>query len=85
VHHTRRFALADLQLAGAAVPRGACVLLLLVAEPALGYGHGRHQCPGQDLALQIASIALRHAPARPPELAAACLPLPNVRIPELPL
>jgi len=85
VHHTRRFARTDLQIAGAALPRGACVLLLLVAEPALGYGHGRHQCPGRELALQIAGIALRHAPARPPALAAACLPLPNIRIPQLPL
>jgi len=85
VHHTRRFAQADLRLAGTTLARGACVLLLLVAEPALGFGHGQHQCPGRELAMQIASIALRHAPARPPQLAAACLPLPNIRIPELPL
>lgn len=84
VHHTRRFARADLQLAGAALPRGACVLLLLVAEPALGYGHGRHQCPGRDLATQIANVALQHAPARPPNLAANYLPLPNARVPDLP-
>ncbi|MEJ6000889.1 hypothetical protein [Paucibacter soli] len=85
IHHTRRFARTDMQMAGVTLPRGACVLLLLVAEPALGFGHGRHRCPGQDLALQIANIALRHAPPRPPGLQPGYLPLPNVRIPELPL
>lgn len=85
VHHTRRFAQADMQLAGATLPRGACVLLLLVAEPALGFGHARHQCPGRELAMRIADIALRHAPLRPAGLAAAYLPLSNIRIPALPL
>lgn len=84
IHHTRRFARTELLIAGVALPRGACVLLLLVAEPALGFGHGRHQCPGRELATQIANVALQHAPARPPNLAANYLPLPNARVPDLP-
>lgn len=84
IHHTRRFALHDLHVAGCTLPRGACVLLMLVAEPPLGWGHGRHQCPGRDLALEVARIAWRHAPADLPPTPPPFLPLPNARIPLLP-
>jgi len=84
IHHTRRFALQELRLLGQTLPRGAPLLLLLVADPALGYGHGRHQCPGRALALRIAALALAHAPARPAAIPPHYLPLPNARVPVLP-
>ncbi|MDT9002422.1 hypothetical protein RQP53_24285 [Paucibacter sp. APW11] len=65
VHHTRRWAHEPLQIGGQVLPAGSPVLLLLLAEPDLAWGHGAHRCPGRDLALAIAAEALRHAPAAP--------------------
>lgn len=66
IQHTRRWALRACELGGTALDRGAALLLILASEtPAdgagLAFGHGRHQCPGQELALTMARGALREA------------------------
>lgn len=55
--------------------------------PLLGFGHGRHACPGQSLAFVIATAALRHLLALPVALGAAGLvwdyrPSANARLPQ---
>jgi cytochrome P450 len=66
VQNTRRFVAHDTSVAGVSLKRGDAILLLLAAachgEQAkpLGFGHGRHACPGQALAFTIAASALRH-------------------------
>lgn len=91
IQHTRRWALRDCHLGDRALPRGTALLLRLArdrAEPGAGlsFGHGRHQCPGQELALLMSGAALdvaRQALAQgiaPPDLrghhalAHACVP-----------
>ncbi len=88
VHHTRRWTREALAHEGQILPMGSPVILLLLAEPELAWGHGAHRCPGRDLALAIAAQALRHAPAAPsPNIAQhgglRHWPLPNARIPLL--
>ena len=63
IQHTRRWALHDCRLGDSFIPRGTALLLRLACEPAepgagLSFGHGRHQCPGQELALLMAQAAL---------------------------
>lgn len=63
IQHTRRWALHDCRLGDSYLPRGTALLLRLACEPAepgagLSFGHGRHQCPGQELALLMAQAAL---------------------------
>jgi cytochrome P450 len=41
------------------------VLLERPAQPLPGFGHGRHACPGQALALRIAASAIQHLLALP--------------------
>jgi cytochrome P450 len=71
VQNTRRFVAQATSVAGISLQPGEVVLLLLAAsgraEPAklLGFGHGRHACPGQALAFTIATCALRHLLALP--------------------
>lgn len=85
VHHTRRWTREALVHEGQVLPVGSPVILLLLAEPELAWGHGAHRCPGRDLALAIAAQALRHAPTFPgpsgPGSVSLYRPLPNVRIP----
>lgn len=85
VHHTRRWACEPLSIGGQVLPAGSPVLLLLLADSDLAWGHGAHRCPGRDLALAIAAEALRHAPDAPtPETQRARhWPLPNARVPML--
>ncbi len=92
IHHTRRWAQRDCELAGQALARGEALLLVLVGEnQALGYGHGRHQCPGRELALHIGAWSLLEAQAflgeqgqtRPLPVCLGFEPLPNARIPML--
>jgi unspecific monooxygenase len=86
VHNTRRFAARDLVLAGQPIAAGQGVLLVLVDEEGgLAFGHGAHACPGERIALGIATAALRalqsagalrrFGPVR------GYRPLPNARIP----
>jgi cytochrome P450 len=85
VHNTRRFAAADLTLAGRQVRAGDSVLVLLVTA-GLGFGAGPHACPGESIALAIAAAALRVLVDTPgwlqrvPPLA-GYRPLHNARIP----
>lgn len=86
IHNTRRFAASELVLAGRTIAAGQCVLLVLVdeADP-LGFGQGRHACPGERIALSIAATALRTLAALGVLSAfgtpRAYRPLPNARIP----
>lgn len=85
VHNTRRFASADLALAGHTVHAGDGVLLLLGAAQ-LGFGAGAHACPGERIAGDIAraAVAFVHAdPGRMRRFAriTGYRPLPNARIP----
>jgi len=66
IRHTRRFAPEALEVAGASLPAGACIIVELAGCPAhfggmLTFGDGPHACPGQDLALLIARSALQQA------------------------
>jgi hypothetical protein len=86
IHNTRRFAAADLELSGARIMAGQCVLLVLVdPEAGLGFGQGAHACPGERIALQLAASALRALDAtgalRRFGAVQAYRPLPNARIP----
>lgn len=64
------------------------VLMLEREErPLAGFGHGRHACPGQSLALVIATAALQYLLARPVALGQARLgwtyrPSANARLPD---
>ena len=56
-------------------------------RPLAGFGHGRHACPGQDLAFVIATVAVRHLLALPVALGRAGLGWDyrrsaNARLPE---
>ncbi|USX15140.1 cytochrome P450 [Oxalobacteraceae bacterium OTU3CAMAD1] len=57
------------------------------SRPLPGFGHGRHACPGQSLALAIATAALQYLLARPVALGPAGFgwdyrPSANARLPE---
>ncbi|MES2944384.1 MAG: cytochrome P450, partial [Pseudomonadota bacterium] len=81
IQNTRRFVARPLELMGAKLQAGDCILLVLAAagrdpdcfvQPEVlmlyrpkndssgvpGFGHGRHQCPGQQIACTIAAAAL---------------------------
>jgi cytochrome P450 len=86
IHDTRRFAAADLELAGQRIVAGQCVLLVLVdPEADLGFGHGAHACPGERIALHLAGAALRALEAtgalRRFGSVQGYRPLPNARVP----
>ncbi|MEJ6004083.1 hypothetical protein WG899_00850 [Paucibacter sp. AS339] len=90
IHHTRRWAQRDCEFAGASMRAGDAVLVLLTgAQPRLAFGHGRHQCPGENLALRIGSWALLEArtarataaPLFAPPTLLGFEALPNARIP----
>jgi cytochrome P450 len=87
VHNTRRFAAADLPLAGERIATGQGLVLVLAGEgDALGFGTGPHACPGERIALQLAAAALRSlqrsgALARNFGPVRGYRPLPNARIP----
>ncbi|MEM5431780.1 cytochrome P450 [Cupriavidus oxalaticus] len=95
VQNTRRFLAADARLCGHDVKAGDAVLVLLAAASCTGmadgkrpwtFGHGRHACPGDRLALALAGATVRAALARgadPAALARAFRYRPslNARIP----
>jgi cytochrome P450 len=81
VLNTRRFAAADLVLAGQTVRQGQAVLVL-IAQAGLPFGAGAHHCPGESLAIDIATAAVTAVDV------AACdwtptgyRPLANARVP----
>ena len=66
IHHTRRWALRDCVLAGQDLRTGEALLVILVpgTDPqveALGFGSGRHRCPGIALTLNAGAVALWRA------------------------
>jgi cytochrome P450 len=76
VQNTRRFVAAPTSIAGVQLTPGDAILLLL-AVPGQGknlpFGHGRHACPGQAIALTIATAAVAHLLALPAALNGATL------------
>ncbi|WMW80753.1 hypothetical protein RF679_00395 [Undibacterium cyanobacteriorum] len=64
IHNTRRFVVRDWEIAGQTLKAGQTILLLLAsanhseAEAQMSFSHARHRCPGEALALSIASSAL---------------------------
>jgi cytochrome P450 len=65
VQNTRRFVAQPTCVAGVALQGGDAILLLLGARGRAGpalltFGHGRHACPGQALALAIATAAVQY-------------------------
>jgi len=85
VQNTRRFAPAAGIVAGVPVAEGDAILVVLAAA-ALGFGHGRHACPGDALAEALAAgclEALLEAGLDVEALAGRVRyrPSPNVRIP----
>ncbi|MBK6006340.1 hypothetical protein JJB11_09580 [Ramlibacter ginsenosidimutans] len=84
VHNTRRFAATQIELGGERISAGDALVLVLV--PACPFGAGPHACPGERIALQIASSALRTLQSLEPlsQIFGAVRgyrPLPNARIP----
>lgn len=81
-----------LLLAGAgrdeqAHPQPDVFLLERSDRPPLGFGHGRHACPGQNFASAIATAAIQHLLRRPAALGQAGLgwdyrPSANARLPQ---
>jgi cytochrome P450 len=80
--NTRRFAAEDCTVGGVTVAAGQAILVMLGGAQR-GFGHGRHACPGQQLAQQVAAgciEALRGAAL--PQLTWTYRASPNARIPE---
>lgn len=68
-------------------PNPDAFLLERPGRQLLGFGHGRHACPGQDLARAIATTAMQHLLALPVALDQAALrwvyrPSANARLPQ---
>jgi len=61
VHNTRRYTAQDVEFDGVRVPAGQMIVVVLASagQPALGFGHGRHVCPGQSIAHAIATACLQ--------------------------
>ncbi len=94
VHNTRRWAAHPLMLLDRQLELGDPLIVLLAsalrdtsAGPGLGWGAGRHACPGQRLSLHIASALLRRWHAEGPKALREATArwsyrrLPNARIP----
>ncbi len=92
VHNTRRFTAETIRLRGQSIAQGQGVLVLLASAvqeenaPELAFGLAVHACPGTDIALEIATAALRalHQSGRLQALFSRQVgfkPLPNARIP----
>lgn len=69
VRTTRRFVAQATSVAGVTLQAGQAILLRLDSALGCGFGHGRHACPGQELAYTIATGALQHLLALPQPLA----------------
>lgn len=94
IQNTRRFVSADVAIEGTSIPAGSQVVVLLAAgdgDPASAcpFGHGRHACPGQEMACAIATACVEtlvERDALPDTLPSplSFLPRANARIPVLP-
>lgn len=58
VHLTRRFVAEPTVIAGMPMKAGEAIIVVL-ANAGLGFGHGSHACPGQELACHIAAGAMQ--------------------------
>ena len=80
--NTRRFAAQRCQVGGVTVEAGQAILVML-GDARRGFGHGRHACPGQQLAQQIAAGCIEALRSRPlPQLSWTYRASLNARIPE---
>jgi cytochrome P450 len=80
--NTRRFAAQRCTVGGVTVEAGQAILVMLGAAQR-GFGHGRHACPGQQLAQQIAAGCLEALRGKPlPQLSWTYRASVNARIPE---
>lgn len=61
VHDARRFANATIMIEHTEVPADATILVLL-APAGLPFGSGRHQCPGERIAVTLATEILKRMP-----------------------
>jgi len=85
IHNTRRYTADAVEVHGVRVPAGQMIVVVLASacDAELGFGHGRHGCPGQSIAHTIATACLQawvDALQRMP-LAWRYLPSLNARIP----
>ena len=80
--NTRRFAAERCMVGGVTVEAGQVILVMLGAAKR-GFGHGRHACPGQQLAQQIAAGCIEALRSKPlPQLSWTYRASVNARIPE---
>lgn len=80
--NTRRFAAERCEVGGVTVEAGQAILVML-GEAQRGFGHGRHACPGQQLALHIAAGCIEALGSTPlPQLTWTYRASLNARIPE---
>jgi cytochrome P450 len=80
--NTRRFAAERCVVGGVTVEAGQAILVMLGAAKR-GFGHGRHACPGQQLAQQIAAGCIEALRSKPlPQLTWTYRASVNARIPE---
>ena len=91
VHNTRRYVADGARIAGVTVPAGDTILVVLASRNAEllrvppTFGHGRHGCPGDAIAVEIMTAAIRPLLARGLDWARLAAPdyrpSLNVRIP----
>lgn len=80
--NTRRFAASDCAVGGVTVRQGQAILVMLGAAQR-GFGHGRHACPGQQLAQQVVAGCIEALGGKPlPQLSWTYRASHNARIPE---
>lgn len=80
--NTRRFAAERCAVGGVTVEAGQAILVML-GTAQRGFGHGRHACPGQQLAQQIVAGCIEALPSEPlPQLSWTYRASVNARIPE---
>lgn len=80
--NTRRFAAGRCTVGGVTVEQGQAILVML-GEAKRGFGYGRHACPGQQLALQVAAGCIEALRGKPlPQLTWTYRASVNARIPE---